>query len=92
MEKEGKIMSEEKKNLTDEERKELKENLKKQIDELSDEELNRVSGGKIATSKTCPKCGNPINWNEDICKECASYKVEDDDNSGEMKVLDPSNL
>ncbi len=45
MEKEGKIMSEEKKNLTDEERKELKEGLKKKIDEMSDDELDKVAGG-----------------------------------------------
>ena len=38
-------MSEVMKKLTEEERKELKENLKKQIDEMTDEELEKVSGG-----------------------------------------------
>ena len=46
MEKEGISMSEEKKNLTEEERKELKEGLKNQIDEMSDDELDKVAGGR----------------------------------------------
>ena len=60
MEKEGKIMSEEKKNLTEEEKKELKENLKKQVDELSDEELDNVAGGYVTDDNgdfLCIYCG-----------------------------------
>ena len=53
MEKEGRIMSEEKKNLTEEERKALKENLKKKIDEMSDEELNKVAGGAYLIDRPC---------------------------------------
>ena len=73
MEKEGKIMSEEKKNLTDEERKELKEKMKKQIDEMSDEELDKVAGGmspeafqmmlelsEIAKAGICNRCNCKI--------------------------------
>ncbi len=55
MEKEGKIMSEEKKTLTEEERKELKEKLKKQIDEMTDDELDKVAGGAsgVASLEYC---------------------------------------
>ena len=80
MEKEGKNMSEEKKNLTEEERKELKENLKKQIDEMSDEELDKVAGGLVGIEWCpvheitynmfwgCPKC-NPDMFK---CKYCGT--------------------
>ena len=80
MEKEGKIMSEEKRNLTEEERKELKEKLKKQVDEMSDEELDKVAGGLVEYEKCqvhniyynkywgCPKC-NPDMFK---CKYCGT--------------------
>ena len=58
----------------------MSEEIKKEVQdvELKQEDIEKVSGGKISTTPKCPNCGECLDWDGGfgtyICPKCGYHK------------------